>query len=55
MLVTPLSATAEAKESELSSIFQPAMLIALEPELVISNQSAPTGLLPLDQGATSEM
>ena len=48
------SSTAEAKEPELSSIFQPVMSIALEPLFVTSNQSEPTGL-PLDHGATSEM
>ena len=55
MLVMPLSDTALPKELELSSIFQPVMSMALEPELVTSNQSARKGLLPLDQGATSEM
>ena len=55
MLVTPLSVTAVANASELSSTFQPVMLTGVEPELVTSNQSAPTGLLPLDHGATSEM
>ena len=55
MLVMPLSATAEAKESELSSTFQPVMSMAVDPRFVTSNQSAATGLLPLDHGATSEM
>ena len=55
MLVMPFRATAVAKEFELSSIFQPAMFTALAPVFVTSNQSAPTGLLPLDHGATSEM
>src|SRR5258708_5320678 len=55
MLVMPLRDTAELKEFELSSILQPVMLIAVEPVFVTSNQSAATGLLPLDHGATSEM
>src|SRR5262245_11961476 len=55
MLAMPFKATAAAKDSELSSIFQPARSTALPPTFVTSNQSAPTGLLPLDHGATSEM
>ena len=55
MVVTPFSGTAAANDSELSSIFQPVMSTAAPPMLVTSNQSAPTGLLPLDHGATSEM
>src|ERR1700750_1297303 len=55
MLVIPLKATVAANESELSSILQPVMSTAKAVVFVTSNQSAPTGLLPLDQGATSEM
>src|SRR5262245_3488492 len=55
MLVIPFKDTAAAKEFELSSIFQPVIFTAVEPVFVTSNQSAPTGLLPLDHGATSEM
>ena len=55
MLVMPDRATAEAGKPELSSIFQPVMSMAKAEVLVTSNQSAPTGLSPLDQGATSEM
>ena len=55
MLVMPFSGTAPAGDSELSSIFQPVMTAADAPMFVTSNQSAPTGLLPLDHGATSEM
>jgi len=57
MLVMPFKATAEPKEFELSSIFQPLMFAAAVPVLVTSNQSAASaaGLLPLDHGATSEM
>src|SRR5215471_20234531 len=55
MLVMPFSATDDPKEFELSSIFQPLMTWAAVPILVTSNQSAATGLLPLDHGATSEM
>ena len=55
MLVTPLSADARAKLAESSSIFQPVISTAFALTLVTSNQSAATpGLLPLDQGATSE-
>ena len=54
IVVMPFSATAAAAEPELSSIFQPVMSIAKPVVLVTSNQSAATGLLPLDQGATSE-
>src|SRR5262245_47466004 len=54
MLVTPFKGTAAANDSELSSILQPVMSTAAPPTLVTSNQSAPTGLLPLDHGATSE-
>src|SRR5262245_65809199 len=55
MLAIPVKATDAANEPELSSILQPVMSMALAVVLVTSNQSAPTGLLPLDQGATSEM
>ena len=55
ILLMPLKATAASKLSELSSNFQPLMSMVLLPRLVISNQSAVSGLLPLDQGATSEM
>ena len=55
MLVTPFKRRGTANEFELSSIRQPVMSIAAELELVTSNQSAATGLLPLDHGATSEM
>ena len=55
MSVTPVSATAVPKALELSSILQPAMFTAVAPVFVTSNQSAPTGLFPLLQGATSEM
>src|SRR5262249_38284936 len=55
MLLMPLIPTEFANEFELSSIFQPVTLMGLAVVLVTSNQSAPTGLLPLDQGATSEM
>src|SRR5215475_1779813 len=55
MLVIPLSATDDPKELELSSMRQPVMFAAAVPTFVTSNQSSPTGLLPLDQGATSEM
>src|SRR5579871_2992334 len=54
MLVMPFRATAEAKELELSSIFQPVMFTALALTLVTSNQSAPNAV-PLLQGATSVM
>ncbi len=54
-VVTPLSVAALAKAAELSSIFQPVILIGLEVTLVISNQSAATAELLLAQGATSEM
>ena len=55
MLVMPFSGTAAAGDSELSSIFQPVMSTGDAPMFVTSNQSAPTGLLPLHHGATSEM
>ena len=55
IVVIPFRATAEANTAELSSNFQPVMSMGLELVLVTSNQSAPTGLLPLDQGAISEM
>src|SRR5262245_42570910 len=55
ILLMPLNATAAANELELSSIFQPVMSMAEAEVLVTSNQSAPTGLSPLDQGATSEI
>jgi hypothetical protein len=53
MLVMPFSETAAENELELSSIFQPLTLIAAMPMFVSSNQSAPIGEFPLDQGATS--
>ena len=55
MVVIPLKATDVAKAFESSSIFQPVMSTVLELVFVTSNQSARTELLPLDQGATSEM
>src|SRR5215813_2868776 len=53
MLVTPFNGTDTANEFELSSIVQPTRLTDAVPKLVTSNQSAATGLLPLDQGAAS--
>src|SRR5262249_53086033 len=55
ILVMPFSATDEPNEFELSSIFQPLIIAVAVPTLVTSNQSAATGLLPLDHGETSEM
>ena len=55
MLAMPLSGTAATGDSELSSTFQPARFTVPAPVFVTSNQSAATGLLPLDHGATSEM
>ena len=55
MLVTPFSTSALANEFELSSTFQPVNVTALAPVFVTSNQSTADGLLPLPQGATSEM
>ncbi len=55
MLSMPLRASAAAGDSELSSTFQPVMVTGLSLMLVTSNQSAPTGLLPLDHGVTSVM
>ena len=55
MLVMPFKGTAATGDSELSSTFQPVMSTGAAPVLVTSNQSAPTGLLPLDHGATSVM
>ena len=55
MLVIPFNATAAAGDCELSSTFQPVISTATALVLVTSNQSAPTGLLPLDHGATSEI
>src|SRR5262245_30397578 len=55
MVSTPLSAAPSANDCELSSIRQPVMSMSKAVLLVTSNQSAPTGLSPLDQGATSEM
>src|SRR5689334_11075635 len=52
-LATPLSATAPTGDCELSSIFQPVRSTVVAPKFVTSNQSAPTGLSPLDHGATS--
>ena len=53
MLEMPLRGTAATGDSELSSTFQPVMSTGPAPVFVTSNQSAPTGLLPLDHGATS--
>ena len=47
MLVMPLNGTDEAKEFELSSIFQPLSVNAVAPVLVSSNPSAAKGVLPL--------
>src|SRR5262249_57194263 len=55
ILLTPAKGTAAAKLCELSSIFQPRTSTGVAPTFDSSNQSAPTGLLPLDHGATSEM
>ena len=57
MLVMPVGHLRSALPTpfELSSIFQPVMFDGAVPVLVTSNQSALKGLLPLDQGATSEM
>ena len=55
MVVMPLKAIDEVKAFELSSTLEPVMSTALELLFVTSNQSAPTELLPLDQGATSEI
>src|SRR5215471_15363202 len=55
MDVMPVSATEFANRFESSSIRQPVMSMAAGVVLVTSNQSAASGLLPLDQGATSEM
>ena len=55
MQVIPLSATAAAGDCELSSTFHPVISTATAFVLVTSNQSAATGLFPLDQGATSEI
>ena len=54
IVVIPLITTEEANELELSSIFHPVMFTAVVPVLVNSNQSAATGLFPLDHGATSD-
>ena len=55
MLVMAFRATEDAKLLELSSNLQPVIFTGLVPLLVNSNQSAPTGELPLDHGATSVM
>src|SRR5262245_57128807 len=55
MEVTPFSAMALANACELSSSFQPVMSTGVLAVWVASNQSAPSGLLPLDQAATSEI
>src|SRR5262245_52521944 len=55
MLVIPVIGTALPNKWELSSTFQPAMFCVTVPMFVTSNQSEPSWLLPLDQGATSEM
>src|SRR5262245_47591071 len=55
IVVMPFRATEAAKEPELSSILQAVISMSWAVVLVTSNQSAATGLLPLDQGATSEM
>src|SRR5262249_40409883 len=54
ILAMPLRGAA-ANDCELSSLFQPEIFTACAVVFVTSNQSAPTGLLPLDHGATSEM
>src|SRR5262245_17177462 len=56
MLVMLLRNAAAPNEFELSSTFQPAMFAVAVPTFVNSNQSTrrEAGLLPLDQGATSE-
>jgi hypothetical protein len=55
MLVTPFNGTDTANEFELSSIVQPIKLTDDVPKFVTSNQSAASGLFPLDQGAASVM
>src|SRR5690242_20427428 len=55
MLETPFRATETLKRFELSSIRQAVVLMAGAPTFVTSNQSTPSELLLLDQGATSEM
>src|SRR5262249_40488570 len=55
MDVMPFSATEFANRFESSSIRQPEISTAAGPVFVTSNQSAMSGLLPLDQGATSEI
>ena len=53
--VMPVSATADAKVPESSSIFQPVTSTGPEPVFVTSNQSEPYGELPLPHGVISEM
>ena len=55
IVVMPPIVTDEANEFELSSIFHPVMVTADVPVFDNSNQSAATGLLPLDHGATSDI
>ena len=55
IVLTPRRATADPALYELSSIFHPVRSTAVPPRFVTSNQSWPTGELPLDQGATSVM
>src|SRR5262249_6796970 len=55
MLAMPFNAMADPKDLESSSIFHPVISTAALPRFVTSNQSAASGLFPLDHGATSEM
>ena len=55
MLVMPFRVAAPTKDCESSSVFQPVIFTAVARVFVTSNQSAATGLFPLDQGATSEI
>src|SRR5688500_15567035 len=55
MAAIPASGAAAPKDADASSIFQPVRSTGWAVVLVTSNQSAATGLLPLAQGATSEM
>src|ERR1700753_281170 len=51
---TPVSATANAAEFELSSNFQPVMSMGDAPVLVSSNQSAAYDVFPLAHGVPSD-
>lgn len=51
----PFRATAFANVCESSSILQPVLFTAVGVVFVTSNQSAASGLFPLDHGATSEI